>query len=400
MCFLKDADDLGLGESRLASCCWVSLFFRGEPYTSSGTHSGGKTDLSTAACLPKAFLYTVQLGGHHDSTSSNREQTVALALVAFCQPGQNQVLLTGRAGRGVSVPPIVVIGNRKLRVKLTDRCNMSCPFCHAEGSPAASDVSLGDLSFTTSLRTLRKYCDTVHLTGGEPTLHRDLPRILHFLKESGYKIAITTNGLFCLEAFLPCLTDLDYVNVSLHSLSPDYLSRFHGSMRHVATEALRTIIINIRHLHGAIPTRINTVVSGDSEGQNLSDLLSFSDELRIPLKLVPDWRSYEQSRRVIMSLLAERKYELVRTIRLLPGSNVRRIYSNGNGMDIEFKDLESYRPQFLCHSCAVEEDCLESFAFVRIEHNPARFRLCIMRDAVGLPEFLSLLDRHHGEVFA
>ena len=74
-------------------------------------------------------------------------------------------------------------------------CNFRCPFCHnsdllgPEGETAISMEEL--LSF---LETRRRKLDGVCVTGGEPTLHRDLPRLLQTIKDMGFLVKLDTNG--------------------------------------------------------------------------------------------------------------------------------------------------------------------------------------------------------------
>lgn len=55
------------------------------------------------------------------------------------------------------------------------------------------------------LEARRKFIDAVVVTGGEPTLHRELPKFLKRLEEKGFKTKLDTNGFFpqTLEESLP-----------------------------------------------------------------------------------------------------------------------------------------------------------------------------------------------------
>jgi pyruvate formate lyase activating enzyme len=87
----------------------------------------------------------------------------------------------------------------------TPGCNFRCRFCYnpmlvepkALGSldkinHPDSLVSEGDLfSF---LENRRGKLDAVVITGGEPTLHHDLPEFIQKIKKLGYKVKLDTNG--------------------------------------------------------------------------------------------------------------------------------------------------------------------------------------------------------------
>lgn len=75
-------------------------------------------------------------------------------------------------------------------------CNMRCPFCH-NGSLVlpemmGEDISLADfLSFLDSrVGRLQGVC----VSGGEPTLHTDLPMLLSEIKARGLAVKLDTNG--------------------------------------------------------------------------------------------------------------------------------------------------------------------------------------------------------------
>ena len=74
-------------------------------------------------------------------------------------------------------------------------CGLRCPFCHnfalAEGTapPVMDEEEL--LSF---LRGRRGLLDGVAVSGGEPCLHADLPRLLRAVRALGFPVKLDTNG--------------------------------------------------------------------------------------------------------------------------------------------------------------------------------------------------------------
>ena len=74
-------------------------------------------------------------------------------------------------------------------------CNFRCPFCHnsdllgAEGSYRVETEEL--MAF---LKKRVGLLDAVCITGGEPTLQKDLPELLEQIKALGYLIKLDTNG--------------------------------------------------------------------------------------------------------------------------------------------------------------------------------------------------------------
>lgn len=74
-------------------------------------------------------------------------------------------------------------------------CNFRCPFCHnsdllpGKGEPLMTDGEL--LEF---LKKRTGLLDGVCITGGEPTLQPELPKLLESIKEQGYAVKLDTNG--------------------------------------------------------------------------------------------------------------------------------------------------------------------------------------------------------------
>ena len=75
-------------------------------------------------------------------------------------------------------------------------CNFRCPFCHNPDAvlrpEVFEDISLEEIK--EYLRSNQEFLDGVVITGGEPTLQRDLPELVKELKAIGMKIKLDTNG--------------------------------------------------------------------------------------------------------------------------------------------------------------------------------------------------------------
>ena len=78
----------------------------------------------------------------------------------------------------------------------TGACNFRCPFCHN----AALIVDYSSLpeypmqDFFSYLNKRKGILEGICITGGEPTLHSDLPNFCEKIKSLGYKVKVDTNG--------------------------------------------------------------------------------------------------------------------------------------------------------------------------------------------------------------
>ncbi len=79
---------------------------------------------------------------------------------------------------------------------VTDDCNFRCPICYADAEPRAKPSCLALPEITRRAREARKLgARTISITGGEPTLHPDLPEIIRRARALGFRVLLVTNGL-------------------------------------------------------------------------------------------------------------------------------------------------------------------------------------------------------------
>ncbi|HEY6104361.1 MAG TPA: GTP 3',8-cyclase MoaA [Anaeromyxobacteraceae bacterium] len=132
-------------------------------------------------------------------------------------------------------PPALLDGQGRrityLRLSLTDRCNFHCSYC----APAAREGS-GPLMSRQEIRTLagifaRLGIRRVRLTGGEPTLRRDLLGVVADVRGTPgiEEVALTTNGHLLADLARPLReAGVSRLNVSLDTLDPERLRRLAG----------------------------------------------------------------------------------------------------------------------------------------------------------------------------
>jgi cyclic pyranopterin phosphate synthase len=153
-----------------------------------------------------------------------------------------------------------------LRVSVTDRCNFRCQYCMpADGLPWLDRSAI--LSFEEIERLVRVFAsmgvDELRLTGGEPLVRRDFPRLVSMLAgvDGLSDISLTTNG-YLLERDAAALVDagIQRVNVSIDSLQRDRF--FHITRRDSLPQVLRGLDALASHpeVH---PIKVNAVAMRD-----------------------------------------------------------------------------------------------------------------------------------------
>jgi pyruvate formate lyase activating enzyme len=113
------------------------------------------------------------------------------------------------------------------------RCNFRCPYCHNHPlvfhPEQYATIPLEDI--LARLHSLRNWIDGVCVTGGEPTVHTDLPIVVREIKRRGFLVKLDTNGSnpLMLENFVE-RGEVDFVSMDVKApLGPFSYSRSTGS---------------------------------------------------------------------------------------------------------------------------------------------------------------------------
>ncbi len=123
---------------------------------------------------------------------------------------------------GIQKTSLIDFPDRIATVLFTPDCNLRCPFCH--NWRIVLDPKPPFLRERTLFRILegrRKYVDAVVLTGGEPTIHKELPRFLRNLKGKGFAVKLDTNGFFP-RTLEECMPHVDYIALDVKTSLEKY----------------------------------------------------------------------------------------------------------------------------------------------------------------------------------
>jgi cyclic pyranopterin phosphate synthase len=149
-----------------------------------------------------------------------------------------------------------------LRVSVTDRCNFRCQYCMpAEGLPwleRSEVLSFEEIARLVGAITAMGVHD-VRLTGGEPLVRREFPRLVSMLAglPAVRDLSVTTNG-FLLERDAEALVaaGLGRFNVSIDSLQRD---RFYELTRRDALAQVLRGLDRLGEFPQAHPIKVNAV---------------------------------------------------------------------------------------------------------------------------------------------
>ncbi len=75
-------------------------------------------------------------------------------------------------------------------------CDLNCPFCHnAELIDGTAKPVMDENELLAFLEKRKGLLDGVAITGGEPTLRKDLPDLIRRIRAIGYPVKLDTNGM-------------------------------------------------------------------------------------------------------------------------------------------------------------------------------------------------------------
>jgi cyclic pyranopterin phosphate synthase len=177
---------------------------------------------------------------------------------------------------------------RNLRLSVTDRCNLRCAYCMPEEQyvwlPRADILDFEEISRLVDVFT-ELGVDKLRLTGGEPLLRHELPKLVRMLAEKPpiRDLALTTNGILLADQ-AKALRDagLHRITVSLDTLRPD---RFVALTRRDVLDQVRAGI-EAASRAGFAGIKIDTVVIRGTNDDELVDLIEYGKETAAEVRFI------------------------------------------------------------------------------------------------------------------
>lgn len=216
-------------------------------------------------------------------------------------------------------------------VDLTHRCNLDCVHCYLDNG-ADSVASRRELDTGQWLRIIDDItaagCLYLLVSGGEPLLRKDFPRIYRRMKESGLVITLFSNGTCLTDELISLFDDLPphAVEITLYGASGTTYEKITGSkaafknclrgiealLTHNINVSLKTVLMTLnRHEFAAIKQladgfgvdfRFDAAIFPGLSGDRTPLLFRVSPEEAVARELADpdmadDWRTYYEQRR-------------------------------------------------------------------------------------------------------
>lgn len=158
-------------------------------------------------------------------------------------------------------------------IPITSECNLDCPICYTVNkNEGAHRTSLEDMKkIIDHLVAEHDELDIINFTGGEPTLHPQLPEILELCRDAGIRrLTISTNGLRLLdEDFVRRLGELDArIVLSLDSFVKETDEKLLGAN----TTKAKLKALDLLQKHDVVTTILPAVAAGLND-REVPDLL-------------------------------------------------------------------------------------------------------------------------------
>lgn len=176
---------------------------------------------------------------------------------------------------------------RDLRISVTDRCNFRCTYCMpAEGLewlPRSEVLSFEEIHRVSRIFVERFGVEGIRLTGGEPTVRANLPRLISQLSGLGVDLAMTTNGATLRNSAEELRSaGLRRINISLDTLHAD---RFEQMTRRNELENVLAGI-DAAVAAGFSPVKINAVIERGVNDDEIVDLARFGRERGVEVRFI------------------------------------------------------------------------------------------------------------------
>jgi len=185
-----------------------------------------------------------------------------------------------------------------LRLSLTARCNLACPYCLPDGQEPPGLLTLEQRRAVVAA-AVALGATSLRLTGGEPLLHPDLEALIEAvqpLRRDGLReVALTSNGLLLTAQRARALRQagLDRLTLSLDGTTGASVARMAGLADAAAgTRALERVLLAIEHARAAGfdsaqgALKLNAVIQRGANDGELLPLAGLARERGVELRLI------------------------------------------------------------------------------------------------------------------
>jgi GTP 3',8-cyclase len=228
---------------------------------------------------------------------------------------------------------------KDVRISVTDRCNFRCSYCMPLDEYEWIEKK-EILTYEEIVRLARIFVDLgvekIRLTGGEPLVRQDLPRLIERLSaiEGLQDLCLTTNGALLAERSDALRqAGLRRINISVDTLDADKFKRM--TKRGDLTKVIEGIFAAQRA--GLAPIKLNAVVERGVNDDDILPLVEFAREHGFGMRFI-EYMDVGNSNNWTSTKLVSKK-EIIETIHArYPLREIGRDQGSAPSVDYEFVD--------------------------------------------------------------
>lgn len=163
----------------------------------------------------------------------------------------------------------------------TSGCNFACPFCHNSSLVYSKAEEIKETKVLEYLAKRKNILDAVCVSGGEPTLQKDLYEFIVKIKNMGYKVKLDTNG-----------TNFEILKKLIEDKLIDYVA------------------MDIKNTFEKYPLTTNCSVNIEFIKKSINYLMSSDIDYEFRTTLVSEYHNVEDIKSISQMLSGAKKYYL------------------------------------------------------------------------------------------
>ena len=171
----------------------------------------------------------------------------------------------------------------RCEIIITEYCNFKCPYCRGLCDYIYGDRKIKQLALNEIKNVIDIWCKDIPLknirfSGGEPTLHKDILKIISYAKEKGIeKIAISTNGSNNLSMYKKLIkAGVNDFSISLDACCAKSGDKMSGGIK----GSWKKVVTNIKKISKLAYVTVGVVYNEDNIKQ-LEETILFAHKLGV-----------------------------------------------------------------------------------------------------------------------
>lgn len=275
-----------------------------------------------------------------------------------------------------------------LRLILTEKCNLSCSYCHKEGC-IKNNSSLHQKDIIKLIRCFyRVGINKFKFMGGEPTLREDLVEIIDGIKDlKDIDTSIITNGLFDIRTLEKCFrAGLKRVNVSVHAWNNKEKLKSIGMTK----EKREKFLSNLHYLiQKKKLSKLNYVFLRNDDKREIIELINWINQKKLVLDILNvlynddskylknEYCSFEEIHEFLKENFNFKKKYIFKNFSSIPSERIE--LENGGTINLKINMLNQINPFISCKTCNIKKYCKEGIKAIRLTTD-GYLKPCLFRE--------------------